>query len=203
MTSHLFHDHVVSSDLRSAPVGPTRWPDIDDEARFRAAFKRHYDALLAYAMRRTATRDDAEEVVATAFATAWRRIQDMPDEPGTVIWLYRVTWRTLANYRRGNARRGRLFDRVASLRLDDEDGSAFESVVDEIDERVLLAFRSLKANEQEVLRLTVWEELSYAQAAEVLGCSLNAFAIRLHRARASLRQAVLRIDESRSAQGAS
>jgi RNA polymerase sigma-70 factor (ECF subfamily) len=203
MTSRLFHDEPVSSDLRSAAVGPTRWPDIDDEARFRAAFKRHYDALLAYAMRRTTTRDDAEEVVATAFATAWRRIRDMPDEPGTVIWLYRVTWRTLANHRRGNARRGRLFDRVASLRLDDDDGSEFESVVDEIDERVLLAFRSLKPKEQEVLRLTVWEELSYAQAAEVLGCSLNAFAIRLHRARASLRQAVLRIDENRSAQGAS
>jgi RNA polymerase sigma-70 factor (ECF subfamily) len=185
-------------------VESTGRTDVDDEARFRAAFKRHYDALLAYAMRRTTTRYDAEEVVATAFATAWRRIRDMPEEPGTVIWLYRVTWRTLANHRRGNARRGRLFDRVASLRPDEHAAEAeLDSVVEEIDARVLLAFRHLKSNEQEVLRLAVWEDLSYAQAAEVLGCSLNAFAIRLHRARASLRQAVLRIDEDRSARGVS
>jgi RNA polymerase sigma-70 factor (ECF subfamily) len=162
-------------------------PSPDDEARFRAAFARHYDALLRYALRRTTNRDDAEEAVATAFATAWRKIDAMPEEPGTIIWLYRVTWRTISNQRRGNARRHRLVDRVGALASDDtttDAGSSFGAH----DAELLAAFGRLKPKEQEALRLVVWEELSYTEAAGVLGCSPNAFAIRLHRARAALRR---------------
>jgi RNA polymerase sigma-70 factor, ECF subfamily len=165
----------------------------DDEARFRAAFQRHYDALLAYALRRTNSRDDAEEVVATTFATAWRRIDAMPDEPGTVIWLYRVGWRTLANQRRGNARRARLVGRISGLRTDDEPDVSTPAG-DLATERLLRALDQLKGGEREVLRLIAWEELTYAEAASVLGCSPNAFAIRLHRARAALRTELDRID---------
>ncbi|HWD24214.1 MAG TPA: RNA polymerase sigma factor [Acidimicrobiales bacterium] len=169
-------------------------PTREDELRFRTAFQTHYDALLAYALRRTTSRDDAEEAVATTFATAWRRIDAMPEEPATIIWLYRVTWRTLANVRRSNARRGRLITRVGALRPT-EDASDLGSNLDDVDERLLLALRHLKENEQEVLRLVVWEELSYAEAAEVLECTPNAFAIRLHRARASLREAASRLSD--------
>jgi RNA polymerase sigma-70 factor (ECF subfamily) len=37
----------------------------------------------------------------------------------------------------------------------------------------------------------LWEELSHAEAAEVLGCSVNAVGVRLHRAKARLRDALL------------
>jgi RNA polymerase sigma factor (sigma-70 family) len=166
---------------------------VDDEARFRAAFERHYDRLLAYAMRRTTSRDDAEEAVATSFATAWRRIDALPEEPGTIIWLYRVTWRTLANQRRSNQRRTRLISRVSGLRIE-ESTVAPDAHIEPIDARLLQALAALKPREREVLQLIAWEELSYAEAAEVLGCSPNAFAIRLHRARVSLRDALATID---------
>ena len=193
MSAHIFRDINPAQEIGSRPVDRNREPARDDEARFRAAFERHYNALLAYALRRTTSRDDAEEAVAMAFATAWRRIDAMPDEPATIIWLYRVTWRTLANQRRSNFRRGRLITRVGGLRVDDRAASA-DLDIDGVDDRLLVAFRRLKSSEQEVLRLVVWEELTYAEAAETLGCSPNAFAIRLHRARASLRQEVAALE---------
>jgi len=60
------------------------------------------------------------------------------------------------------------------------------------------ALRRLRAQDQEVLRLVAWEELTYAEAAAVVGCSPNAFAVRLHRARAALKQELTELQARRS-----
>ena len=44
----------------------------------------------------------------------------------------------------------------------------------------------LSADDRELLRLTAWEQLTRDEIATVLGCSANAVAIRLHRARRRL-----------------
>ena len=51
------------------------------------------------------------------------------------------------------------------------------------------ALRQVPATEREALLLVAWEQLSYAEAAQVLGCSPNAIGIRVHRARARIREA--------------
>ncbi len=165
----------------------------DDVARLREAFERHYGALLAYALRRTGSREDAEEIVASTFATAWRRIDCLPPEPLTITWLYRVAWRTLANHRRSMHRRTNLVARLIGLRSEDHLPTAAED-----DGLVLEALSRLRPIDQEVLRLVTWEELSYLEAAATIGCSPNAFAIRLHRARKALRGELDRLEEGRA-----
>lgn len=160
--------------------------DTDEVALFRETFEAHYDALLAYALRRTPNREDAEEIVASTFAVAWRRIDKLPPDPFTLTWLYRVAWRTLANQRRGDSRRANLVGRLSSLRDAGVDASAHDSDPDG-GGRLQVALARLRPRDQEVLRLVAWEELAYVEAARVLGCSPNAFAIRLHRARSALR----------------
>jgi RNA polymerase sigma factor (sigma-70 family) len=166
------------------PGGRAGSADGDVVARFEAVFERHYGAVLGYALRRAASREDAEELTASTFATAWRRIDRLPPEPYARTWLFRVVWRMLANHRRAGDRQTRLLERIGCLvvvptvdeRDPDEDGRLSE------------AFARLRARDQEVLRLVAWEELSYGEAAAVLGCTPNAFAVRLHRARGALRQ---------------
>ena len=53
---------------------------------------------------------------------------------------------------------------------------------------VVTASRRLPDADREVLRLAAWEGLSHAQIAISLGCSENAAALRLHRARQRLRE---------------
>jgi RNA polymerase sigma-70 factor (ECF subfamily) len=131
--------------------------DEDEIARFRAAFERHYEAVLAYALRRIATPEDAEEVTASTFVTAWRRLERMPPEPDTRTWLYRVVWRTLANQRRAGDRQARLVERVGRMQVVPE----MTSEVDADGEGLLLeALGRLREQDQEVLRLVAWEELS-------------------------------------------
>jgi RNA polymerase sigma-70 factor (ECF subfamily) len=54
------------------------------------------------------------------------------------------------------------------------------------------ALSRLSDADQELLRLVAWEELDHAEIAQVLGVSVNAVAIRLHRARARFEQAMVK-----------
>ena len=55
---------------------------------------------------------------------------------------------------------------------------------------LLGALASLNDAEREVLMLVAWEELDHERAAAALGCSVNAFTVKLHRARTKFEAAV-------------
>lgn len=69
-------------------------PSVDFEDLYRATYPR----VLAYA-RSMASRDDADDAVAEAYAIAWRRQRDIP-RSAELGWLIGVTRRVLANTRR-------------------------------------------------------------------------------------------------------
>jgi RNA polymerase sigma factor (sigma-70 family) len=152
-------------------------------ARFRAVYDANYHRVLGYALRRTATREDAEDVVAETFLTAWRRLEEVPLGGGARPWLYGVARNALANQRRGERRRGRLWGRLHAERAP----AAWQRV--DADDRlasVAAAFARLGEDDRELLALVAWEELNPGEIARVLGCSRNAARIRLHRARRRL-----------------
>jgi DNA-directed RNA polymerase specialized sigma24 family protein len=49
---------------------------------------------------------------------------------------------------------------------------------------------ALRPADREALQLVLWDELSHAEAAAVLGCSPNAFELRYRRARNAVRDTV-------------
>ena len=56
-------------------------PDVAASARrlrFEELYNAHHVSLLAYALRRTANTDDAADVLAETFLTAWRRLDELP-----------------------------------------------------------------------------------------------------------------------------
>lgn len=55
-------------------------------------------------------------------------------------------------------------------------------------DHVIEALGRLRPGEREALLLVVWDQLSHAEAAVVLGCSANAVAIRVYRAKIRLRE---------------
>ena len=155
-------------------------------ARFDALFTEHQRAVLAYAMRRTRSVADAEDVAAETFTIAWRKVDAIPTEE-PLPWLYAVARRVLANHRRGLGRRERL---AALLRV--EDVATPLRAGEDQHGPALVALASLSTADQELLRLVAWEELGNQQIATVLGISANAVAIRLYRARARFADALSR-----------
>ncbi len=157
-------------------------PGSEAERRFRHIYQSHYGAVSAYARRRSPDADVAQDVVSETFLVAWRRLADVPTGADTLPWLYGVARRVIANQRRGNQRRTDLSSRLAR---EWQPGDEIDAAVISGDERetVLMAMARLRESDQEILRLSAWEELSHRDIAVVVGCSEATVAVRLHRAR--------------------
>ena len=159
---------------------------LDERERaFRRIYAAHFDAVLAYALRRVDRPEDAGDVTAETFLVAWRRLAHAPRGPELRPWLYGVARRVLANHRRGEKRRIALGQRLRrELKAHVPDSS--DDVVQQAD--VTAAMRLLSARDQEVLELHLWEGLESREIAEVLGLTTAVVRPRLSRARTRLRE---------------
>ena len=170
---------------------PDRDPSWEHrEQRFSSLYREHYRSVWAYAVRRIQSQADGADVVAEVFATAWRRLPEVPDPPADLLWLYGVARRVVAGKRRSARRMRNLIARLQATAV-----PASTVTGDQVTDRVLEAVARLRPVEREAIALVHWEQLSHAEAAQVLGCSANAVAIRVHRARARLRQALAELAE--------
>ncbi|HEY1457476.1 MAG TPA: RNA polymerase sigma factor [Solirubrobacteraceae bacterium] len=148
--------------------------------RFVALYEANYEHVARYARRRTATVEDAMDVVAETFLVAWRRCEELPTGEQTKLWLFGTARRVLANQRRSQHRRERLAQR---LRTEPRAQSA-EPGEGQIElELAKSALWRLSPEQRDLLGLVAWEGLSIVELAQTLGCSKNAAKIRLHRAR--------------------
>lgn len=158
--------------------------------RFVELFDDHHGSVSRYVHRRVG-RDAAQDVVAEVFLTAWRHLDRAPAAP--LPWLYRIAGNAIANHGRAEQRRSRLITRIASCDYDAHSslwqGGDPAPAVAEAD-RVAVALRQLSPRDREALRLIAWEDLSVADAAAAMGCSLAAMKVRLHRARRRLVRAL-------------
>jgi RNA polymerase sigma factor (sigma-70 family) len=157
------------------------------DQQYRLLFERYWRPVRAYALRRAPDSATADDVVSEVFLTAWRRIDDIP-EGSELPWLYGVARNVLSNTRRGQIRRERLVARLQSDRV--AQGGVQTSLVPVVEDdgvdRLWEALGQLSEDDSEILTLATWEQLPHSEIAVALGCSVNAVAIRLHRARGKL-----------------
>jgi RNA polymerase sigma-70 factor, ECF subfamily len=161
--------------------------DTERVDRFKALYELYYEPILAFALRRGAA-GSAADVAAETFLVAWRRLEHVPEDG--LPWLYGVARRTLANHRRAVRRHDALAaEAERALRAD------VAAPADENEFAVMIATLSrLPERDQEVLRLAAWEALNAKEIGRVLGCSVSAARVRLHRARRRLERELAAAD---------
>jgi RNA polymerase sigma factor (sigma-70 family) len=153
---------------------------VDFEEFYRATYPR----LLAYA-RSVASREDADDAVAEAYAIAWRRQHDI--QAGVELgWMIGVARRVLANTRRGRRRAGALH-----ALLDLRPKAVAPDPAERVEDGDLrAALMTLSPLDREAILLTAWFDLSSADAAQALGITPAAFRMRVARARRRVRGAL-------------
>ena len=167
--------------------------DTDREKRMHNLAVLVGDPVRRYLRRRTDAAT-AEDVIGDTLLVCWRRLDEVPDD--ALPWAIVVARQCLSNAQRAERRRIRLIGRIIAIdpppAAADENPAA--STVDGAAEtaRVTTALAGLRRNDAEILRLWAWDELKSPQIAVVLGISANAAAIRLHRAKARLKQELLK-----------
>jgi RNA polymerase sigma factor (sigma-70 family) len=154
---------------------------VNDDERFTVIFETHHHHVSAYVRRRVPP-SVAPDIVAETFLAAWRHLNQMGDH--SLAWLYRAAALEIAHCRRVAKRDEELWQRATRAPWSWVEDDPAEYVVGR--ESWATAFGSLAESDREVLRLVAWENLTPHEAAKVLGCTVVAFRVRLHRARRRL-----------------
>ncbi len=131
--------------------------------------------------------EDANDALAEIFLVLWRRRNAVPYGDRTRPWIFGVARNVVARQLRSRRRRSHLLARIMAT----ADGTPIPTADDgqlPRDTELDAAFRRLRPVERELVGLKVWEELSHAEIARVLGTSTHAIDMRVHRTMKKLRR---------------
>ena len=128
-----------------------------------------------------------DEIVSEVVVTAWRRLEELPDDPSARwAWLRNAALNHCRNFVRGKVRRERLerhLVHVASRQVGYHDPAAVQPNAERLAAQAIL--RQLSDKDMSIL-LLVDTGIPHDRAAAQLGVGVGAFRMRLHRTRQRL-----------------
>ena len=133
-----------------------------------ALYEEHGRALLAYACALVRDPSAAEDVLHQVFLNLLRGKRTIDGEPAA--YLFRSVRNTALNHIRGQAREVELAD--GGVWLESPDGSRETAMA------LQSALKSLPDEQREVVVLKIWGQLTFEEAAAVIGISPNTAASR-------------------------
>jgi RNA polymerase sigma factor (sigma-70 family) len=153
-----------------------------------AALAADHERFRRFLEARTASREDAEDILQSAFATAVEKVDTIESAASVTAWFYRVLRRALVDHqRRQEAQRRALDARAAETTMTAGEDSALWDTVCACVGALLPA---LRPQEAQILRRVDLEGQSIGAIAVELGIDAGHARVRLHRARAALRRRV-------------
>ena len=152
-------------------------------------YERHARSLHSFCLWRTAAKQLAEDVAATAFLEAWRRRRrlELTTESASPL-LLGVATEVLRGYWRTQRRHARALERISKADLsawDEDEAAARVHLIAEIRETGA-PIRALPARERDVFALLLWGNLSQAETAAALGIGVEIVRARAHRSQSRL-----------------
>ena len=155
-------------------------------------FERHHGPLYGFLVKLTGDRAAAEDIAQTVFQRMLKYRHTYRDDGSFTAWMYHLARRCAADHFRKTNAAPAATDPVDLNDRPDETPHAADRAVAR-DERDLLhaALARLDRDAREVLLLSRFQELSFAEIATILECSAGAAKVRAHRALKELRNIFL------------
>jgi RNA polymerase sigma-70 factor, ECF subfamily len=160
--------------------------DIDERAEI--AVSRYRGHIHAYCVRRLPA-SHAGDATSEVMTITWRRRATLPEEPGTLPWMYGVAHKVVGGVRRSERRWLARAERAAATAITHSDPVESGAIQMEEERQVRQALSRLRSADQEILRLAAWEGLTNRQIAEIMGLTPAAADQRLSRAKKRLAEA--------------
>ena len=151
-----------------------------DRAAFEALLRRHYDRVHALAWQLTGSRADADDIAQDVCCTLVEKIASFRGEAKFTTWLTGITFNACRDVRRRRRSLGGMIDRLsvlAGLAAAPDGRDAYDAVW------VKSAIARLKPALRDTVVLVAGQQLTHAEAAEILGVAENTVAWRMHEAR--------------------
>lgn len=153
-----------------------------DPEAFGELIRLHQRMIHSLAYRMTGSLADADDLAQETFIQAHQQLEQFRGEASFGSWLYRVAVNRCLNHRQRDARRAQLHERW--VREQEPAATPDETRARRVQEALL----QLKPKQRAAVVLTVYDGLSHAEAARVLGCSETTVSWRVFTARARLKR---------------
>jgi RNA polymerase sigma factor (sigma-70 family) len=159
-------------------------------------FERHHGPLFGFLVKLTGNHAAAEDIVQTVFQRMLKYRHTYRDDGSFTAWMYHLARRCAADqYRKINAAPSAV-DPVDLQQHADDAPHAAQRAAQQDDQALLRqALARLDRDDREVLLLSRFQELSFAEIAGILECSVGAAKVRAHRALAELRATYFRLSK--------
>ncbi|EHR63172.1 RNA polymerase sigma factor [Saccharomonospora cyanea] len=160
-----------------------------DEGAFTELFHRHAEAVWNHAYRLSGSWATAEDVTSSTFVTAWRKCADVTlVNDSARPWLYAVAANLARTHGRGERRLLRLRRVLRAEVAHDHADDVTDRLADASKlRRVVEAVGTLPKSQRRAAELCLLGDLSFAEAAAVLGIAEVTVRSQISRARARLR----------------
>ncbi len=169
-----------------------------DETAFRELVRRYGDGVLGYLFRMTGNRDQAEDLFQETFKRVHEKARTFRGS-SFKSWLFTIATRVAIDGARRRKRRATISlnqeidcgqDNPSQLAdttvAEDATDPADELVRQEQKEQVRRAIESLPVRQRATLVLAYYQQLSYREVADTMGCSVGTVKTQMSRALATL-----------------
>ena len=153
-----------------------------DHAAFESLVQRYQRMIYSLAYRMSGCAADAEDLTQETFIRAHQQLDHFRAEAKFSSWLYRIAVNHCLNWRKRAERREQLHDDWQAQR--DESSTTNPALSQKVQE----ALMKLHPKQRAAVVLTIYDGLSHAEAAKVLGCSETTVSWRLFAARGKLKR---------------
>ena len=159
-----------------------------DKDAFRVLVDRYKDMVYTLCLRTLGNREEAEEAAQDSFIKIYKGLARFKGESKFKTWVYRVTYNACLDHIKKNKRHWQTSDvnEINSEHITDLN-SAFHQLADR-EKRIAVrnCIKALNADDQFILNLYYFEEMSLEEIGESLGIKANNVKVKLFRARKRL-----------------
>jgi len=158
-----------------------------DTEAFSELVKRHQRMIHSLTLRMTGSMAEGEDLAQETFVRAYGQLGRFRGDAKFSSWLYRIAVNACLNFQKGNQRRLRVHAEWGRQQQIEAEGRS-PCHDDSVSQRVQEALLRLHPKQRAAVVLTIYNGVSHAEAAKVLGCSETTVSWRLFAARAKLKR---------------
>jgi len=162
-----------------------------DQQAYAGLVNRYQNYVFTLSLRFTKNREDAEEVSQDIFIKAYRALADFKGNSKFSTWLYTIVNNTCITFLRKKRLQTHSLDKEGVFEVADNQDSGLRANLVEQKSRVAMvneAIKMLNTDDAEIITLFYKSEQSLDEIAQILGLETNTAKVRLHRARARLKE---------------
>ncbi|MDZ7292337.1 MAG: sigma-70 family RNA polymerase sigma factor [candidate division KSB1 bacterium] len=164
-----------------------------DQRAFAELIDRYKARIFHTTLRILGNREDAEEAAQDTFLRAYRGLENFREEAAFSTWIYRICVNTCLNLLESRKRfKAQEIESTPVDELPHIESPEFDFVEEDLQTRVLSVLQKLPVKYRTVLVLYHIQHLAYQEIAEITQMPIGSVKTHLFRARAMLRERLLR-----------